>query len=158
MKLKRIAAAAALVASAAPAFAVGPGNLGAIDNSVVMVSNMTSGVFVDTYTFSLAGMGDVFGAANAYTAGTFLNTIGFQAQLLGPGFTVLGTDTNPADGFSFTGLSAGTYALQFAGFANGSGPDGYTGYIAAVPEPETYAMMLAGLAAVGFMASRRRKG
>lgn len=30
--------------------------------------------------------------------------------------------------------------------------------IAAVPEPETYAMMLAGLGLVGFAARRRRQG
>lgn len=35
---------------------------------------------------------------------------------------------------------------------------GYSYVFALVPEPETYALMLAGLAAVGFVAGRRRKG
>ncbi|MEG1118645.1 MAG: FxDxF family PEP-CTERM protein, partial [Janthinobacterium sp.] len=31
-----------------------------------------------------------------------------------------------------------------------------SGYVSAVPEPETYAMLLAGLGLVGFMARRRK--
>ena len=45
-----------------------------------------------------------------------------------------------------------TYAMMLAGLAI-RGPGEIT---APVPEPETYAMMLAGLAAIGFLARRRQ--
>lgn len=44
-------------------------------------------------------------------------------------------------------------AVRFRDFNNGLGDK----VAAVVPEPETYALMLAGLAAVGFMARRRRE-
>lgn len=77
-------------------------------------------------------------------------------------------------GFSF---AAGTYTLLNAATLEGSfGQVSYTGLmagytanvlytaggvqlnIAAVPEPETYALLLGGLAVVGFVARRRRQG
>jgi hypothetical protein len=36
-------------------------------------------------------------------------------------------------------------------------PDGHSLYVATVPEPETYAMMLVGAGLVGGMAARRRR-
>ncbi len=61
---------------------------------------------------------------------------------------------------SFNGLSSGnhTFTWNRTGLANSGNLriDDFSATVTAVPEPETYAMMLAGLGAIGFM-SRRRK-
>lgn len=57
--------------------------------------------------------------------------------------------------YSFTATSTGNTTLRFLGVNNrNTHLDNVS--ITAVPEPETYAMMLAGLGAVGFMARRRK--
>ena len=74
-----------------------------------------------------------------------------------------GIDT--AFSFSNVVVTASPIVLTLKGLADGSGIPGQispgTYSIAAVaapiPEPETYAMMLAGLGAIGFMAARRRR-
>ena len=55
-------------------------------------------------------------------------------------------------GFTFSNLVAGNYAFNVLGFANGNIGGSYAGDMIAttVPEPETYALMLAGLGIVGF--------
>ena len=59
-------------------------------------------------------------------------------------------------------IAAGNYQLHIAGTMAASispSPTGESGGIilAAIPEPETYAMMLAGLGLMGFVARRRRQ-
>lgn len=55
-------------------------------------------------------------------------------------------------------LDAGTYTLQVKGTVAGSAGGSYAGVlnISPVPEPETYAMLLAGLGLMGFMARRNK--
>jgi hypothetical protein len=161
MKTKAITAAALAVASAS-ALAVGPGNLGTIDNTPISVGNtVPAGLLFDVYTFSLDDPGMLSGIASALNLPPALNLSPFSVVLQSAAFMVLGTDTNPADGYSFTGLASGNYTLTFVGFATGTLGGSYGGAILAqtapIPEPETYALMLAGLGMVGFMAARRSR-
>lgn len=81
------------------------------------------------------------------------------------GFTYGGPNAGTYNAFaSFTigsGFHSGINTLTFD-VVNGSGPTGLrtdfsgTTFTAAVPEPETYAMLLAGLGLMGFLAYRRK--
>ncbi len=75
-----------------------------------------------------------------------------------------GLTGGPVSAFSYSGAAVpGNYWLNVAGFKiNNTKSGGYAGTIttnpvAAIPEPETYAMMLAGLGLLGFSARRRNK-
>ena len=81
----------------------------------------------------------------------------FGALLQAPSLSFTSLDTNPDDGFSFTGLAAGTYALTFLGAGTGGYGGFYTITAAPVPEPEAYAMLIGGLGLMGLMSSRRKR-
>ena len=61
--------------------------------------------------------------------------------------------------FSVSNLAAGNYTLQFNLIGGGNYAGSYTinPITTAVPEPETYGMMFAGLALMGVIAIRRQK-
>ena len=127
----------------------------------IAISNIVApGIFQDIFSFSIADPGSLSGSAVAINFGTY-NILGLTVTLQDSSFAVIGSDATPADGFSFSGLSAGTYALNVLGYATGSTGGFYAGGVIAetapIPEPETYAMMLAGLGAIGFLAARRRR-
>lgn len=172
MKLKMFSAAI-LLALSAPAMSAeclhysSLGSVGATPVSFASQCSRTpsswSANFTDHYSFSLSSLGDVTGG--------LVNFLFFQSNdvnfnsvaITGSGFS--GIDTDSADGFSFAGLSAGNYDLAVSGYIDRNQlMGGYTGAIsstaavaAPVPEPETYAMLMLGLAGVGFAARRRNK-
>jgi len=144
--LKAILAAAAVTLSAAGAQAA------VVDN--IALTSFSAG----TYTLNLNGDGS--------------GTIGGFASTLGSAITSI-----TLDGVAFSDLTGGNFAfnahtysgnthvLQVIGtgsilFGNLSYNDSVTGaslpLVSGVPEPETLAMMLAGLVMVGSMARRRR--
>lgn len=68
------------------------------------------------------------------------------------------TQVNEGASFNFgQSLASGIYHFDIAGVANGPAGGLYTVAIAAVPEPEVYAMLLVGLGLVGFTARRRKQ-
>jgi hypothetical protein len=159
MHPKTLAAMACLAASAS-AYAVGPGSLGTIDNTLTVVSNQVpAGVLFDNYAFDLADPGALYGSAAVLTVPGVLDLPFFSVVLQDAAQVVLGSDANPGDGFTFAGLLGGSYTLTFIGLATGSAGGAYSATLyaqtAPVPEPETLALMLAGLGIVGFVRRRR---
>lgn len=75
-------------------------------------------------------------------------------------------DRDGAGTFSFSNLSAGTYKLTFEGVWHGIPEHAHIAVrqdvslgnvsVSPVPEPESYAMLLAGLGVLGFVAGRRK--
>jgi hypothetical protein len=131
--------------------------------------------FSDVFTFNVANS---FDSAASLTS-SYLNTAltkdllvtGFSLYKYDPasmsilGTAIAGVDNtlpgaHPTDSWSLSafGLTSGSYALKVDGQVIGAGGGAFGGdlAIAAVPEPETYGMLLAGLGVVGFLARRRK--
>jgi PEP-CTERM motif len=156
MKLKTAIAAALVAAASSAATADQTVNLGLLTSLPKTFSSFVLGSFTDTYTFSLGPLSTgVTGLYGSLEIAPAFSISGLQITLTGtPGGPQ--TDTTPSDGFSFAGLGTGNYALKLVGTATGMGGGIYGGSVAAVPEPETYALFFAGLGVVGFVARRRR--
>ncbi len=155
-------------------------SVGPLPTSLTYGNSFTSAssgsTFFDDFIFTIPN-----GSANSITSsinlGTILGLTDLRARLytgtthqtgavaLGTLMEAWGTTVNYSPIVSATTvvlnpvtLDAGTYTLQIKGQVAGSSGGSYAGIlnIVPVPEPETYAMLLAGLGLMAFMARRNK--
>lgn len=129
-----------------------------------LVANET-GALNQAVTFTLSTPSFLSGAAAwqiSTAGGTGPRLVGVNIDLFNASNSLVATDNAPGTlgGFAVseipnTPLNAGVYTLRTTGTAVRATSLDISLTVTAVPEPETYALMLAGLAAVGFVARRR---
>lgn len=154
-----IAAACMLAGTQALAANLGPIDLSS--GSAAFSNTPIAAAFSDTLTFTVTTPSLFNGSVTSVVNGN--QDVDFTSiTLTGPGGAflfnlVLGDPVElwavPAAGFV---LGAGAYTLTLIG-TNSAGIGSYAGNLAVtpVPEPETYALLLAGLLGIGFIARRR---
>lgn len=125
-----------------------------------------TGFFKDTFEFKLTALSDVYGAGSYTTQKTRFSTIfdisDFTISLFAEGDpnTLLGSiDTKNYGMLDVYSLGAGDYFYTVSGSVMGSHPGKFDFRVDVlpVPEPETYALMLAGLGLLGVAARRKAK-
>lgn len=159
--MKRLALVSALVlCGTSSAWAVG-GPLSFVANTASFSASV-NGTFSDVWTFNVVPPG---ASAAASITNISFNGAGGIAGFIGTLASVpLGVSSLPSppvvvnvlSGFTAE-LAAGAYTLTVGGDAGAGASYGGNVVLTPVPEPETYAMMLAGLGVVGLVAARRRR-
>ena len=165
MKLKHLLIASAVSLLAGTSFADnGGGPLDLSTGSTFFGRTPSGSSFIDTYTFTLAGFSYLTtGAVDSSAIGG--QDIDFNSIVIKLGgstvatFANSGTDAQEHYTLSQVLLAPGSYSLVIDGTQS---PDAasYAGNLAIVaapvPEPQTYALLLAGLGAIAFGGIRRR--
>jgi len=162
MKLKHLAVSAAVAVFAAGAFADNViKDVPIVDGTAgFYVTHMDSNPFTDVLTFANSSLVGATASLVTISLGTGQNIDFISADLNGSPLTFGPTGALEV-GFTPAVVAAGgDLVLTVMGTtdAGGGRNSTYSGTlnITPVPEPETYALMLAGLGAIGFMARRRR--
>jgi hypothetical protein len=171
VNLKSIAAAAVLGASALGASAQIVVPWGVHDSGelagTLLFDTGSNFAFDLIYTFSLAAP-QIVEAVGVTNDGGVFNITGAMAELYKSNGNMNWTDDMSVAAFafdstaitnSFGGLASGDYYYRVTGQVTGTAGGSYllSSSLAPIPEPGTYALMLAGLAAVAGVASRRRR-
>ncbi len=123
--------------------------------------------FEHEYLFHLNGTVDALATAVSNDALTKFNIDGGKVELFMSNGDINYTNDVSMGSFAFDStainstfshLLAGDYYYQVTGAVMGNKGGGYQIFseVSPVPEPETYAMLLAGLGLVGFMVRRRK--
>ena len=158
--MKKAAIAMTLVSAAAVQAATF--NIGALGNTYTNTVDV-QGTFDDTYTFSLPG--SFSGVTGGYIGfdfdGSGLNTFLAVGQGTPGAGLMVSLPINSALGgvdvasyqSTFSLTSGGSYWFKLSGSGDLAS---YTVTLAPVPEPETYALLLAGLGLMGAVARRRQ--
>ena len=154
MKLKSIVVASVTALSALSSHAATTdwGIHDLLESSLSMVG---SGLIFDKYTFTLP------------SASTVASSVSSVGNLVPATYSLWNADNTPtAFSWNFGGsptvhtveLAAGSYYYAVLAVAGGGAAYSINSAAAvtAVPEPETYALLLAGLGVVGFVAKRRK--
>lgn len=171
MKLIQTLLTLALAGSMGSAIAVGPSDLGNLTGQTINIGNSfgAGAIFSDVYTFDIAPESATVGTAVTINlnipqfAGEEFAIenfgVAFKDNL---GTTIISDIQTTLTDYTvsiFANLPAALdYTFVVSGNVTGTLGGSYGGVLqaVAVPEAETYAMMLAGLGLVGFMVSRRR--
>jgi hypothetical protein len=168
--LKEVIAASALAATAFAAHAAAHdiGVLPAAPDTFVkgLTVGIGGGTFSDTFTFvaphggGYTGTGTVEEVALGPAEGLHILTIKLydaSHTLLSVGSEAVGHPGLESSSVTWSLLPGASYSFEVWGFTEHpfGGQYTFTASAALVPEPETLAMMLAGLLGVGFMARRR---
>jgi len=160
------------LATAAGSAAAAPIDLGNLTGSTVPIGNTfaASTLFADVYLFDITGISSHFaGTAVSINLDIPLfpdpefHISDFKIEILDPSGNPIASNIPSGPGDFTLDLGAllpvaNDYRLVVSGNVTGQLGGTYGGALAAapVPEPETYAMLLAGLGLVGYMVQRRR--
>jgi hypothetical protein len=168
LHLRQLATAALIAAASSTSMAVEAlptpislGTLGTIASPVFAQAFSFSGAPSYSYSFTLdstTGLSNVIGSLR------FADPVDLTISLTGgvsfsSSVTVSGSQYIP-QAFSFSSLADGNYVISFTGLstssANSLGGGSIQASIAPIPEPQSFALMLAGLGVAGILVRRRR--
>ena len=158
--LRHLAAAAAMALTAVGAIAAPAGDL-VLNPTYAEITGYGSqfGPVNFSYSFTLDSATDLtnlFGSLKATDESSILVTLSGPSSFS----TTITPTLSTAQSFSFSNLADGAYTLSFVATPTTSTFSAYGGFVtsaAAVPEPESMALMLAGLGVAGTLLRRRQR-